>query len=187
MRTKDFDKQQRIKRAMVRLILEEGISGASISKIAREADVSSATIYVYYNSKEEMLAEVFRECSHDTYLFLKRRLSESMSAAELIEAIVRGYYDYSVENEEIFSFVEQCSRCPTLSGNVCEEECYCGIFDLLHAFQSRGEIRNYSDVNLNALLFAPVRFLSMQHRIPEDSRKEHLSELVDILQTLLIC
>ena len=70
MRTKDFDKQQRIKRAMVRLILEEGISGASISKIAREADVSSATIYVYYNSKEEMLAEVFRECSHDTYLFL---------------------------------------------------------------------------------------------------------------------
>ncbi|MBQ1403349.1 MAG: TetR family transcriptional regulator [Oscillospiraceae bacterium] len=101
---------------MVRLILEEGISGASISKIAREADVSSATIYVYYNSKEEMLAEVFRECSHDTYLFLKRRLSESMSAAELIEAIVRGYYDYSVENEEIFSFVEQCSRCPPCQG-----------------------------------------------------------------------
>ena len=60
MRIKDESKQQRIKEAMVRLILREGIDGTSVSKIAREAGVSPATIYVYYDSKEEMLAEVFR-------------------------------------------------------------------------------------------------------------------------------
>jgi len=46
MRIKDADKQQRIKEAMVRLFLREGIDGTSISKIAREAGVSPATIYV---------------------------------------------------------------------------------------------------------------------------------------------
>ena len=63
MRIRDCSKQQRIKEAMVRLILREGIDGTSVSKIAKEAGVSPATIYVYYNSKEEMLAEVFREYS----------------------------------------------------------------------------------------------------------------------------
>ncbi|MCR4894101.1 MAG: TetR/AcrR family transcriptional regulator, partial [Eubacteriales bacterium] len=43
MRTKDPDKQKRIKDAVVELILREGIDGASVSKIAREAGVSPAT------------------------------------------------------------------------------------------------------------------------------------------------
>ena len=55
MRTRDYEKQQRIKEAMVRLILREGINGASVSKIAREAGVSPATIYIYYTSKEDLL------------------------------------------------------------------------------------------------------------------------------------
>ena len=45
MRTRDYEQQQRIKEAMVRLILREGINGASVAKIAREAGVSPATIY----------------------------------------------------------------------------------------------------------------------------------------------
>ena len=73
MRSKDEKKQQRIKEAMVRLILREGIDGISVSKIAREAGVSSATIYVYYDSKEDMLAEVFREYSTAPYRYLMNR------------------------------------------------------------------------------------------------------------------
>ena len=61
MRTRDYDKQQRIKEAMVRLILREGINGASVAKIAREAGVSPATIYIYYDSKEALLSAAFRE------------------------------------------------------------------------------------------------------------------------------
>ncbi|MBR3395145.1 MAG: helix-turn-helix transcriptional regulator, partial [Firmicutes bacterium] len=49
MRTRDPEKQKKIKEATVRLILREGINGASVAKIAREAEVSPATIYVYYD------------------------------------------------------------------------------------------------------------------------------------------
>ena len=123
MRIKDGNKQQRIKEAMVSLILREGIDGTSVSKIAKEAGVSPATIYVYYNSKEEMLAEVFREYSSAPYRYLMQRVSADMDGNTLIETIVRGCYSFSREHEEIFSFVEQCSRCPTLSESVSEEEC----------------------------------------------------------------
>ena len=55
-----------------------------------------------------------------------------MNGGELIEALVRGTYSFSIEHKEIFSFIEQCSRCPTLSERVCEQECSCDVFDMIH-------------------------------------------------------
>ena len=55
MRRKDDEKEQRIKEAVASLMLEEGWSGTSISKIARKAEVSPATVYTYFDSKEDML------------------------------------------------------------------------------------------------------------------------------------
>lgn len=185
MRVKDENKQQRIKEAMVSLILREGIDGTSVSKIAKEAGVSPATIYVYYNSKEEMLAEVFREYSTAPYRYLMQRLTPDMDGSTVIDAIVRGCYSFSRDHEEIFSFVEQCSRCPTLSESVSEEACSCDILDLIHAYQARGVLRPYSDWNMGAVLFAPVRFLAM-NRCETNAGEEQLAELVQMLQRLLL-
>lgn len=186
MRAKDYDKQQRIKKAMVRLILREGLNGASVSKIAKEANVSPATIYVYYSSKEEMFAEVYRECSHHSYRFLMRRVSKDMSGAELIDTLVHGFYEYTIEHEEIFSFVEQCSHCPTLSEHASEKECGCDIFDLIHVFQERGELKRYSDPNLAAVLFAPVRHIALNHKKYQTQPDALLQELTGMLQELLL-
>ena len=185
MRVKDENKQQRIKEAMVSLILREGIDGTSVSKIAREAGVSAATIYVYYNSKEEMLSEVFREYSTAPYRYLMQRITPDMDGSTFIETVIRGCYDFSTEHEDVFSFVEQCSRCPTLSESVSEEECSCDILDLIHDYQARGILRPYSDWNMGALLFAPVRFLAM-NRCENNSGEAQLAELVQMLQRLLL-
>lgn len=186
MRTKDYDKQQRIKEAMVRLILKEGLNGASVSKIAKEANVSPATIYVYYSSKEEMFAEVYRECSHHSYHFLMHRVSPDMNGAELIETLVHSFYDYTIKHEEIFSFVEQCSHCPTLSEYASDEDCGCEMFDLIHTYQERGMIRRYSDPNLAAVLFAPVRHIALNQNKYQVSANTLLQELTEMLKELLL-
>ena len=187
MRTRDLDKQQRIKEAMVRLILTEGMSGASVARIAREASVSPATIYVYYSSKEEMMAEVFKEYTHQSYRYLRRQLEPRMTAGQLVEALVRGCYAYTMEYPEAFSFVEQCSRCPTLSAAVCDEECCCDIFGLIHEYQSRGLMRRCSDANLSAVLFAPVRFIAGRSgQMGQEEMNAQLSELVSLLQGMLV-
>lgn len=186
MRLRDEDKRQRIKEAMVSLILREGIDGTSVSKIAREAGVSPATIYVYYDSKEAMLAEVFREYSRQPYAYMMRRVRPEMDGGELIESMVRGCYAFSTEHAEIFSFVEQCSRCPTLAEQVCEEECSCDIFSVIHRYQEMGIMKRCSDWNLGALLFAPVRFLAMNRRMIAPDDEAYLSELVHMLQGILL-
>ena len=185
MRMKDENKQQRLKEAIVSLILREGINGTSVSKIAREAGVSPATIYVYYDSKEEMLAEVFQEYAAAPYRYLMKRVSADMDGYELIDTIVRGCYSFSREHEEIFSFVEQCSRCPSLSERVSEPDCSCDILDLIHDYQARGVLRPVSDWNIGAVLFAPVRFIAMNH-CERETGEEQLAELVQMLQRLLL-
>ena len=186
MRTKDLDKQQRIKEAMIRLILKEGIDGTSVSKIAKEAEVSPATIYVYYDSKEAMLQEVFREYSRESYKYLMRRVDTGMGGSEFIDTIIRSYYDFTVENEEAFSFVEQCSRCPSLQESVSHEECACDIVNLIHIYQDRGVIRRYSDMNIGAVLFTPVKFLAMNRRMIGDREDHYLDELVTMIQNMLL-
>ena len=48
-----------------RLFLERGFTGTSTDAIASEAGVSKQTLYVYYASKEELLADVLRQLIHE--------------------------------------------------------------------------------------------------------------------------
>ena len=186
MRRRDEDKQQRVKEAIVNVMLRDGLNGASVSKIAQEAGVSPATIYVYYANKDEMLAEVFKEYSGQAYSCLMDSIRPDMNGRELIEAIVRGFYDYSVEHEEAFSFVEQCSRCPSLAQTVCESECCCEVLGVLHDYQDKGIVKKYSDPILFMMLFSPVRCLAQNRgNMPCDPDKV-LNELVDALSDLLL-
>ncbi|MBR2793019.1 MAG: TetR/AcrR family transcriptional regulator [Solobacterium sp.] len=170
---------------MISLILKEGINGASVAKIAKEAGVSPATIYVYYDSKEDMLAEVFSEYAHSSYRYLSRYLCSDMSGEDLIETLIRSTYGYACEHEEIFSFVEQCSCCPTIQESVFAGDCCMDIFDLIHAYQRKGVIRKYSDQNITAVLFAPVKYMAMNRSHYPDP-EESLEELIAMMQRLLL-
>ena len=99
---------------------------------------------------------------------------------------VHKYYDYTIEHEEVFSFVEQCSRCPTLSENVSEKDCSHELFDMIHEYQQRGELKTYSDLNIAAMLFPPVRFIAMNSCQYSPGPEEQLSELIRMLQDLLL-
>ncbi|MBR0420749.1 MAG: TetR/AcrR family transcriptional regulator [Erysipelotrichaceae bacterium] len=185
MRTKDLDKQARIKEAMIRLMLKEGIDGISVAKIAREAGVSPATIYIYYENKDDMMAEVFSEYAHSSYNYLYSRLHDNLSGDELIDALIRGTYDYALEHEDEFSFVEQCSLSPNLKTSVCQCDCCFSIFDLIHDYQNKGIIRDYSDQNIMAVLFAPVKFM-VSNRSSYPDPDEGLDELIEMMKDMLL-
>ena len=70
MRHKDEKKEQAVVAAAITLINERGFSEVSIAKIAKEAGVSPATIYIYYENKEDMLNKI--------YISLKTEMSEAL-------------------------------------------------------------------------------------------------------------
>ena len=113
MRKKDDEKVRSIKEAVIKLILQEGFHGTSVSKIAKMAGVSPATVYIYFENKEDMLHDIYQEYSEEIYDYLLDSIKRDMEGRQQIEVLIRSYYNYILENKEIFSFVEQFSNWPT--------------------------------------------------------------------------
>lgn len=61
MRMIDESKKVRITESVYRIVRENGISGLSFGKIAKMANVSPGTPYVYYSDKTDMLSKIFLE------------------------------------------------------------------------------------------------------------------------------
>jgi AcrR family transcriptional regulator len=60
MRTKTDEKRTAIRQAVLDITVDEGYQNLSMGKIAKRADISPATLYVYYANKEDLLSSVYR-------------------------------------------------------------------------------------------------------------------------------
>lgn len=186
MRKKDDEKRCSIKRAVVQLILEEGFHGASVSKIAKAAGISPATVYIYYENKEEMLKDIYLEYAEEGFNFLLQQLTEEMTGEQLIDVMIREYYRYILENEEVFHFVEQFSTCPSLQVGCHELHGPALLNNILTEYKVQGVFQNYHNDNLWSILFYPVKAIAGRtcgNRIDE---KERLEEMILIIQKAIL-
>ncbi|NIJ10371.1 AcrR family transcriptional regulator [Saccharomonospora amisosensis] len=56
---------QRVRRAAVKLFATRGFHGTGIRDLARAAKLSSASLYHYMGTKEDLLADIMRDCLRD--------------------------------------------------------------------------------------------------------------------------
>ena len=183
LRRKDDEKQQSIKRAVVHLILEEGFQGASISKIARIAGVSPATVYIYYDNKEAMLNDIYREYAEDAAHYLLGCLRPGMDGGEVVAQLVRRYYDYIVSNREVFYFIEQFNTCPALYNNCGEARGSAYLNRLLTELKQKHILGDFD--NDNPILFSPVKMIASRCCDSGDTAEDRLDELIEMIQKAL--
>jgi AcrR family transcriptional regulator len=186
MRKKDDEKEKSIKEAVIKLILQEGFHGTSISKIAKEAGVSPATVYVYFDNKEIMLQHIYREYSEEIFCYLLNRVHQRMDGQEIIEMLIRSYYTYIQENVEIFNFVEQFSNCPSLASSCSERIGICNIYSLMAEMKKNNMIKDYNHDNLLAIIFYPVKSIAVNKHKSEAEREALLQEMIKIIQEALL-
>lgn len=94
------------------LIVARGFHGTSMSKIAKGAGISPATIYYYFAGKDELI--------HELYLTVKRRSLQAALAARDEHAplreqqyhINRGYVRYLLNHPQDAAFLAQYERSP---------------------------------------------------------------------------
>lgn len=112
MRYKDEAKQKAIIEATVKLVNEIGFVASSVAKIAKEAQVSPATIYIYYENKEDLLVS--------TYMDIKQKLSEAIlkdfDESKPVRDIMKGFwvntFDFISRNSQNFQYTEQFANSP---------------------------------------------------------------------------
>lgn len=61
MRIRDEHKEQLVKQKALELLVSQGFEGFSMQKLARAANVSPATLYIYYRDKEDLVMSIGRE------------------------------------------------------------------------------------------------------------------------------
>lgn len=59
MRYKDKNKIEALQQSVIDVLINEGYHNLSVAKIAKHADVSPATLYIYYRDKKDMLGKVY--------------------------------------------------------------------------------------------------------------------------------
>lgn len=162
MRIKDENKQQAIFEATVKLVNEIGFVSSSVSKIAKEAQVSPATIYIYYKNKEDLLVS--------TYIYIKRELGcallegfdDTLPIRDVLKKIWHNMFKYIRNNPSYFNFTEQFSNSP-YGEMVNQDEVQKSFEPVMKILQNGVERKIIKDVNfdlLTAFIFYPILTLS---------------------------
>lgn len=161
MRVKDEDKVKRIYRAAMRVINREGFQGSSMSKIATEANVSAATIYLYFENKDDMLKKLFIELKTNMgHSYFQEGISLAPSKGTF-RTIWLNHYQYIKDNGEEYAFLENFSNCPLIERIEKENTLdYCPVFEALFE-QSRnsGLLQPLQNDMIYSLLFAPISYM----------------------------
>lgn len=182
MRKKDDCKRQKIKEAVLQEIRKNGFQGASIAKIAKTAGVSPATVYIYYENKEEMLKDIYHEYAEQVFEYVLADIHKEMSGEEILAKVIRNYYEYATLNHECFLFVEQFVSCPSLLSG-------CGSLNGMHRINQlfaelRGDniIGNWNDETVYAIIFSPVGNVVARHSISEEKRDLYIEQIIEIVK-----
>lgn len=187
MRLKDDRKKDSIKQAVIKLILQEGFHGASVSKIAREAGVSPATVYIYYENKDVMLYNIYIEYANEIFLYPVKRVRDiEGDGKNIVSTLIKSYYDYLCENRDTFNFVDQFSGCPVLSGKCTMLQGAYSIYELFDELKQKMLIRNISNDTLMALLFSPVRTIIKNRNTTKQQKDVLLDEFIRIIQQAVV-
>ncbi len=88
---KSKSRKDRIMEAALRVFAEKCYQDATITEISKEAEVSEATIYEYFGTKEDLLFAIPERISNEGYEELTRVLPFIKGAEGRIRAVVYGY------------------------------------------------------------------------------------------------
>ena len=162
MRIKDDEKEAALFEATVKLVNEIGFASSSVSKIAKEAGVSPATIYVYYKNKEDLLVSTYIEIKLNLSKALLKDFNDKLPIRDILRNVWFNMFEYISNNLEYYKFAEQFSNSPYSSlVNKKEVEQY---FDpLIKVLQTGIEQKIIKNVNLDilvAFMFYPITVLA---------------------------
>lgn len=165
MRTKDEEKQEALFKATVETVNEMGFVAASVSKIAKAARVSPATLYVYYENKEDLLVSTYIEIKKDFSRAILKDFDTSLPIRDILRNIWLAMSDYISKNSDKFRFVEQFSNSPfhTLVNREMVEKYFTPIHEVLQRGIDEKIIKDVEFDILAVFMFYPVMALSNPH------------------------
>lgn len=166
MRTRDDKKQEALLLATVKVVNEIGFAASSVSKIAKEAGVSPATLYIYFKNKEDLLVSTYVEIKRSMGTAMLDGVDERDPVHDIFHRVWHNAFSYVTDNLEEFRYAEQFSNSPFSDQvDMAQLEKY---FEPLFRVINRGiEQKILKDVSMDMMgvfLFNPILVLANPRR-----------------------
>jgi AcrR family transcriptional regulator len=108
------NRKNTILKAARRLFFDRGFKSVTVDSIAAKAEVSKGSIYLCFESKEEIYAQILISDNIALYERIKNFSHTEASATQLLLEFARIYVDYFLNNNELFrilmTFMMQTSQ-----------------------------------------------------------------------------
>lgn len=164
---KILDKKNALLDATLELVNNHGFHNAPMSKIAKLAGVSPATIYLYFENKQDLINSLYLVVKKSFSDYAFKNYSEELSVHEGFKMIWLNIAEYKLTQTSEATFLSQCDSNPMIDEAIRIE----GLKNLqpLLALWKRGKeegiIKDISDYILYAHTVYPLSFLlEMQKR-----------------------
>lgn len=164
---KSIEKRTALLKATLNLVNNGGIQGASMSKVAKLANVSPATIYLYFESKQDMVNQLYLDVKASFAEAAFKEYDPEKSVKERFEKIWFNMADFKLNQKEEASFLSQCDNTPMIDEETRQEglKFITPLFDLWTKAKEDRIIKDSSPYLLYAFTIYPLAFLmNMENR-----------------------
>lgn len=87
------------------LLFEEGYKSLSMRKIAKKADVSATSIYLYFENKDHLLHTLIEESVEDLSQHIEAQALHKTDSIERFKAIINGYVEFAMQYPEKYEII----------------------------------------------------------------------------------
>jgi AcrR family transcriptional regulator len=162
IRQKCDKKRMALLKATLFLVNNQGFHDAPMSKIAKLAQVSPATIYIYFSNKQDLINQLYLEVKANFSMCAFKNYNEEECIKDSFKHVWLNIAQFKLKNIEESNFLSLCDNTPMID----EESRQAGLkhlqplLELWERGQQRGVIKLISPYLLYAYTIYPLSFLS---------------------------
>ena len=163
---KSIDKRNALIKATIELVNNNGFHATSMSKIAKMAKVSPATIYLYFENKQDLVNKTYIKVKAEYTNYAFKTYNENMSVQAGFEHIWKRIADFKLNDCENAMFLAQCDNTPMIDEPSRQEgiKHLQPLLDLWARGKKEGIIKPISDYLLYAYSINPLSFLMISQK-----------------------
>jgi AcrR family transcriptional regulator len=164
------EKRDEIVRAALVLIAEQGFHGAPMSMIADRAGVGAGTIYRYFENRDVLITELYKELEERVFAVLMDGYETGRTLHERFIHLGSALLRYFIANPLDFRYLEQFHNSPygvaVRRDKLIDKRGGCDVFRELFEEGASGQImKKLPLVVLFALAFGPILAVARDHTL----------------------
>jgi len=159
------DKRQAILEATLRLISKNGFHGTAMSKVAQEAGVSAGIIYHYFDSKDDLMNELYKDIKRRFGQMINESFDQTQPLKIQIRQILGLMIRYYIKRPLESAFLEQYTRSPYFNLEVEREvgQYYLPLLECFRWAQEEMIIKDFPAPVMHTLTVDVATSLAQKH------------------------